>query len=108
MLILELMSKKNKSLRDLLQPYRERYFISGEINTKVASMTEVPKKLAAIEARYPDAEISRLDGISVDYPDWHFNVRGSNTEPLLRLNLEATTPAMMEKKRDEVLGIIRG
>jgi phosphomannomutase len=108
MLILELMSKKNKSLRDLLQPYRERYFISGEINTKVASMTEVPKKLATIEARYPDATIAHLDGMSVDYPDWHFNVRGSNTEPLLRLNLEATTPEMMEKKRDEVLAIIRG
>ena len=101
------MSNKNKSLRDLLQPLRERYFISGEINTKLASMTEVPKKLAAIEARYKDAEISRMDGISVDYPDWHFNVRGSNTEPLLRLNLEALSPDLMERKRDEVLDVIR-
>jgi phosphomannomutase len=71
-------------------------------------MNEVPKKLAAIEARYTDAQIAKMDGISVDYPDWHFNVRGSNTEPLLRLNLEAATPEMMEKKRDEVLSIIRG
>jgi phosphomannomutase len=71
-------------------------------------MDEVPKKLAAIEARYKDATLARLDGISVDYPDWHFNVRGSNTEPLLRLNLEAKTPEMMEKKRDEVLSVIRG
>jgi phosphomannomutase len=108
LLILELMSKKNQSLRDLLQPYRERYFISGEINTKLASILEVPKKLSAIESRYKNATIQRLDGVSVDYPDWHFNVRGSNTEPLLRLNLEATTPEMMEKKRDEVLDVIRG
>jgi phosphomannomutase len=108
LLILELMSKKNKSLRDLLQPLRERYFISGEINTKLGSMAEVPKKLSAIEGRYEDADISKLDGISIDYPDWHFNVRASNTEPLLRLNLEAATPEMMEQKRDEVLSVIRG
>ena len=108
LLILELMSKKNQSLRDLLRPYRERYFISGEINTKLKSMDDVPKKLAAIESRYKDATLERLDGISVDYPDWHFNVRGSNTEPLLRLNLEAQTPEVMEHKRDEVLEVIRG
>jgi phosphomannomutase len=108
LLMLELMSKKNQSLRDLLQPFRERYFISGEINTKVASMDDVPKKLAALEARYKDARIARLDGTSIDYPDWHCNVRGSNTEPLLRLNLEAATPELMEKKRDEVLSLIRG
>jgi phosphomannomutase len=107
LLMLELMSKKNQSLRDLLQPYRERYFISGEINTKLASMAEVPKKLGAIEQRYQDADIARLDGVSVDYPDWHFNVRASNTEPLLRLNLEAATPELMERRRDEVLDMIR-
>jgi phosphomannomutase len=108
LLILELMSKKGQPLRDLLAPFRERYFISGEINTKLASMAEVPRKLAAIESRYGDAEIARMDGISVDYPDWHFNVRASNTEPLLRLNLEAATPDLMEKRRDEVLRVIRG
>jgi phosphomannomutase len=107
LLILELMSKKNRSLRDLLQPFRERYFISGEINTKLGRIDEVPAKLAAIESRYKDAQIAHMDGVSVDYPDWHFNVRGSNTEPLLRLNLEAKTPEMMEKKRDEVLEVIR-
>jgi phosphomannomutase len=107
LLILELMSKKNQSLRDLLAPYRERYFISGEINTKLGSMNDVPAKLAAIEARYNDADIARMDGLSVDYPDWHFNVRASNTEPLLRLNLEAATPELMEKRRDEVLQLIR-
>jgi phosphomannomutase len=107
LLILELMSKKNQSLRELLQPFRERYFISGEINTTLTSMQEVPKKLAAIEARYADATLARMDGVSVDYPDWHFNLRPSNTEPLLRLNLEAASPALMEKKRDEVLALIR-
>jgi phosphomannomutase len=108
LLMLELMSKKNQSLRDLLQPFRRRYFISGEINTKLPSMQEVPRKLAAIEAHYKDAELARMDGLSVDYPDWHFNVRPSNTEPLLRLNLEAASPALMEQKRDEVLSLIRG
>jgi phosphomannomutase len=108
LLILELMSKKNQSLHELLRPLRERYFISGEINTKLASIDDAPKKLAAIEARYKDAQIAKMDGVSVDYPDWHFNVRGSNTEPLLRLNLEAATPELMEKKRDEVLDVIRG
>ncbi|NOT44667.1 MAG: phosphomannomutase/phosphoglucomutase [Acidobacteria bacterium] len=107
LLILELMSKKGLTLRQLLEPFRERYFISGEINTTLASMAEVPARLAAIEARYQDATVTRLDGVSVDYPDWHFNVRASNTEPLLRLNLEAATPALMAQRRDEVLGLIR-
>jgi phosphomannomutase len=71
-------------------------------------MQEVPKKLATIEARYADATLARMDGLSVDYSDWHFNVRPSNTEPLLRLNLEAASPEMMERRRDEVLELIRG
>ena len=108
LLMLELMSKKNQSLHQLVQPFREKYFISGEINTKVASMADVPTKLAAIESHYKDATLAHLDGLSVDYPGWHFNVRPSNTEPLLRLNLEAATPADMQKKRDEVLNLIRG
>jgi phosphomannomutase len=107
LLILELMSKKRKSLRDLLQPLRERYFISGEINTKVASMDRVQPKLDAIAARYKDGHVYTMDGVSVEYPDWHFNVRPSNTEPLLRLNLEALTVELMERKRDEVLELIR-
>jgi phosphomannomutase len=64
--------------------------------------------MAEIERRYSDGEISHLDGVSVDYPDWHFNVRPSNTEPLLRLNLESlASPEHMEEKRDEVLSLIR-
>jgi phosphomannomutase len=107
LLILELMSKKGQSLHELLKPLSQKYFISGEINTKLASMDQVPAKLVAIAAQYADGKQYQLDGISVEYPDWHFNVRPSNTEPLLRLNLEATTPAKMAEKRDEVLALIR-
>ncbi len=107
LLMLELMSKKAQSLHELLEPLRRRYFISGEINTKLPSMDAVPAKLELIAARYADGHQYTLDGISVVYPDWHFNVRPSNTEPLLRLNLEANTPRLMEEKRDEVIGMIR-
>ncbi len=108
LLILELMSKKGQSLHELLEPLRAKYFISGEINTKVASMKAVEDKLDGLAARYAGEHIYRLDGVSVESTDWHFNVRPSNTEPLLRLNLEATTQSMMEARRDEVLGFIRG
>jgi phosphomannomutase len=108
LLILELMSRKGLSLRDLLKPLRERYFISGEINTKVPSMDVVPKKIQALARAYSHGHVYELDGISVEFDDWHFNVRASNTEPLLRLNLEGTTPELMEKRRDQVLAIIRG
>ena len=108
LLILELMSKKGQSLHELLEPLSQKYFISGEINTKLKSMAEVPPKLVALAATYADApNLYELDGISAEYADWHFNVRASNTEPLLRLNLEATTPELMATKRDEVLALIR-
>jgi len=107
LLILELMSKKRQSLHELLEPLRRRYFISGEINTKLSSMDAVPARLDAIAAKYADGHQYKLDGLSVEYSDWHFNVRPSNTEPLLRLNLEAVTREMMEARRDEVLALIR-
>src|SRR5262245_39360375 len=107
LMILDLMSKKGMSLRDLLKPLREKYFISGEINTKVASMDVAAKKIEELKKRYADGNPYDLDGVSAEYADWHFNVRMSNTEPLLRLNLEGLTPEIMEKRRDEVLGIIR-
>jgi phosphomannomutase len=107
LLILELMSKKGLGLRDLLESLRSRYFISGEINTALSSMEAVPEKLVLIATRYGDGRQSSLDGISVEYADWHFNVRPSNTEPLLRLNLEASTPQLMAEKRDELLALIR-
>jgi phosphomannomutase len=108
LLILELMSKKGLSLRDLLKPLRERYFISGEINTKVSSMAAIEEKIARLASEYAHGNVYYMDGISVEFDDWHFNVRASNTEPLLRLNLEGLTPEVMERRRDEVLGIIRG
>jgi phosphomannomutase len=108
LLILELMSRKGQTLEELLAPLRARYFISGEINTKVASMEAVNEKLDALVARYSNGRVYTIDGVSAEFPDWHFNVRPSNTEPLLRLNLEAKTPELMERKRDEVLAVIRG
>ncbi len=109
LLILELMSRKGQTLHQLLAPLREKYFISGEINTKVADISLVPQKLAALAAHdvYAKGHTYTLDGFSAEFPEWHFNVRGSNTEPMLRLNLEATTQKLMEEKRDEVLAFIR-
>jgi phosphomannomutase len=107
LLILELMSRKNQTLAQLLEPLRAKYFISGEINTRVNSMAVVDAKLRDLTNRYGHGHTYTLDGFSAEFPDWHFNVRPSNTEPLLRLNLEAQTQAMMETRRDEVLAIIR-
>ena len=104
LLLLELVCGSGKKLSELLAPYRAKYFISGEINSKVA---DVPRALSLLEERYKDGRVSKLDGVSVDYDSWHFNVRGSNTEPLLRLNLEAYTQGEMEQRRDEVLALIR-
>jgi phosphomannomutase len=107
LLMLELMSKKGQSLHQLVEPLRRKYFISGEINTKLPTMAAVPAKLEAIALHYATGHQYTLDGISIEYPEWHFNVRPSNTEPLLRLNLEAKTEVLMAEKRDEVLGLIR-
>jgi phosphomannomutase len=107
LLMLELMSRKGQTLHELLAPLRSKYFISGEINTKMPDMRVVQEKVDALSARYADAKTYTMDGVSVEYPDWHFNVRASNTEPLIRLNLEATTEQQMEQKRDEVLAFIR-
>lgn len=104
LLVLELVSRSGKKLSELLAPLRAKYFISGEINSKVP---DVPAVLARIENRYADGRVTKLDGVSVDYPSWHFNVRGSNTEPLIRLNLEAMSRDEMERRRDEVLALIR-
>ena len=105
LLMLELLCVDGRSLGELMAEFRSRYFISGEINSEVADQEA---KMEEIAGRYGDGELTRLDGISIDYPDWHFNVRPSNTEPLLRLNLESlVSPEDMEAKRDEVLGLIR-
>jgi phosphomannomutase len=107
LLILELMSRKGMTLRELLAPLREKYFISGEINTKVSDMRKAQQKIDGLSAKYQAGKVYTMDGVSVEFDDWHFNVRGSNTEPMLRLNLEATTQQLMEQKRDEVLAYIR-
>jgi phosphomannomutase len=107
LLILELMSIKGQTLRELLTPLREKYFISGEINTKLKDMSLIPAKLDLLSSKYTDGKVYTMDGVSAEYDDWHFNVRASNTEPMLRLNLEATTQELMERKRDEVLALIR-
>jgi phosphomannomutase len=105
LVLLELVSRSGKRLSELLAPFRERYFISGEINCTV---TDVPLKLQELKERYRDSalRVSHMDGISFEFEDWHFNVRPSNTEPLLRLNLEALSQSTMEERRDEVLALI--
>ncbi len=105
LLMLELLSASEPPLSELVDEFRSRYFISGEINSEVADQEGKMRELAE---RYSDGDVSWLDGVSVDYPDWHFNVRPSNTEPLLRLNLESLrSREHMERKRDEVLAVIR-
>jgi phosphomannomutase len=108
LLVLEKLSVEGKTMSELLEPYRSKYFISGEINSEVA---DGEAKMAELEEHYgglDGAKVTHVDGVSVDFPDWHFNVRASNTEPLLRLTLESlVSPEDMEAKRDEMLGRIR-
>jgi phosphomannomutase len=105
LIIMEMLSKKKAKLSDLLKPLEAHYFISGEINTRISG--EVKAKMQELADTFNDGQVEWFDGVSVTYPDWHFNVRPSNTEPLLRLNLEAKSKALMEEKRDQVLEIIR-
>jgi phosphomannomutase len=105
LLMLELVSKRGRKLSEILRPFRGTYFITGELNTPVP---DVAVKLQELKERFgPEGRVSHLDGVSVDAEDWHMNVRPSNTEPLLRLNLEARSKEQMERKRDEVLEVIR-
>jgi phosphomannomutase len=104
LLVLELLSVRGKKMSELLAPYRDRYFISGEINSTV---TDQEAKMKEIAARYADGDVTWLDGVSVDCGTWHFNVRPSNTEPLLRLNLEGSTREEMEGHTEELLDLIR-
>jgi phosphomannomutase len=106
LLMLELVSKRGVALSELLRPLRERYFLTGELNTPVP---DVALKLQELKEHFAtEGEISHLDGVSVTAEKWHMNVRPSNTEPLLRLNLEALDRELMEAKRDEALAVIRG
>lgn len=103
LVVLELVSREHKPVSALLKPL-DRRFRSGEINSRVA---DVPAKLEQLVFAFPDAHVDRLDGITIEYPDWWCNVRPSNTEPLLRLNVEADSRDLLEKKRDHVLKLIR-
>jgi phosphomannomutase len=102
--VMNLMAKTGKPISQLVQDLR-RYSHSGEINSEVNNKEAVMEKLKDV---YSDGELTQLDGIKISYEDWWFNVRPSNTEPVLRLNLEAKNKGMMIEKRDEVLKIIRG
>ncbi len=104
LLVLELLSVREKKMSELLEPFRDKYFISGEINSTV---DDTDAKIRAIAERYADCEVTWLDGVSVDCGTWHFNVRPSNTEPLLRLNLEAFSQEEMDAHTEEVLALIR-
>jgi phosphomannomutase len=104
LMILELLGKTGAKLSTLLRPLREHYFLSGEVNSRVA---DVEAAMERLEGRYRDGRVTKMDGLSIDYDDWHFNVRPSNTEPLLRLNVEAYSQEAMERRRDEVLALIR-
>ncbi len=103
--ILEMLSKKKAKLSELLQPLEAEYFISGEINTRISG--EPKEKMQELAEIFDEGTVEWLDGVSVTFYDWHFNVRPSNTEPLLRLNLEAKSKGLMEEKRDQILEIIR-
>jgi phosphomannomutase len=103
LVVIELMSRENKKISALLAPLDSRRR-SGEINSRV---DDIPAKLAELEAHYADAQIDHLDGVTIQYADWWCNVRSSNTEPLLRLNVEADTPELLERKIAELLAMIR-
>ena len=102
-MLANLICAKKCRVSELAKPLR-KYFSSGEINSKVADVAPI---LAEIKAKYADGNMFELDGISSEYERWWFNVRASNTEPLLRLIVEADTRELMEAKRDELLAIIR-
>ena len=104
MQMLEYLSVNSSKLSEAIAPVMAKYFISGEINTEIVDKTG---KMNQIAEHYKDGTQSRLDGIAVEYPNWRFCVRPSNTESLLRLTLEAKSQQLMEQKRDEVLALIR-
>ena len=102
--IAEFISTSSKKLSEIMNPVLQKYLISGEINIEVKDNEKI---FRTIEEKYSDAQIDKLDGISIEYQDWRANVRASNTEPIMRLNVEAKSQQLMEEKRDELLSIIR-
>jgi len=103
-LIMEMMTKYNKTMSELALPFTSKYFTPGEINFETQRKDEI---MTALEEKYKNGIVDHFDGLSVEYPQWRFNVRKSNTEPLLRLNLEARSKEAMEQKKEEVVGLIK-
>jgi phosphomannomutase len=101
--VLEVLSEENKPLSEVLAPLR-RYWASGEINSEVADKEAATKKVAAM---FPKDQQDWTDGLTVEFDDWWLNLRPSNTEPLLRLNVEARDAKLGQEKRDELLDVIR-
>jgi phosphomannomutase len=108
LVVLEAVSRAKRKTSDIFAPYFEQYFISGEINMPIGSGADTAAVLARVEAKYADAKLERTDGLSVEYPGWRANVRPSNTEPLLRVNVEARDEAVMRRKTEEILALVRG
>ncbi len=106
LLILKLLSSTGKSLGELVGSMIEKYPCSGEVNSTVADVKSV---IAKVEEAYGHGVVTKIDGLSVEFPTWRFNLRGSNTEPVLRLNVETRgDAALMKQKTEELLAIIRG
>jgi len=104
-MMLEFLSKQDKTLSEVMNElFWQKYFVSGEINTKVDSVSAILEKA---KEKYADGEIDETDGISMEFSDWRFNLRGSNTEPLIRLNVEAKSKGLMEEKTKELLEMIK-
>jgi phosphomannomutase len=104
--LMDLLTKSDKTLAQMIDELEKKYFISGEINTKGVDSQAVFAELEEVYGSEAN-QVLHVDGVSIIFDDWHFNVRASNTEPLVRLNLEATNKQLMEEKRDEVLALIR-
>ncbi|MDO8664046.1 MAG: phosphomannomutase/phosphoglucomutase [Candidatus Liptonbacteria bacterium] len=107
LLILEIVSQSRKKVSEIFEPYFSKYFISGEINTKLDLNQRAGDILAELEKKYRDAKIEHTDGLSVEYPDWRANIRTSNTEPLLRLNVEGKSQDIVDGKTREILSAFR-
>lgn len=106
LLMLEIISKSGKKVSELFEPYFKKYFISDEINIPMESAKQVEEAITKIEYKYSDANITRVDGISIEYSKWRANIRSSNTQPLLRINVEAKNEELKNQKLEELIAIL--
>ncbi|HUX36080.1 MAG TPA: phosphomannomutase/phosphoglucomutase [Candidatus Paceibacterota bacterium] len=105
LLVLEIVSKSGKKVSEIFEPYFSKYFISGEINTRLDADRNPADIFTDLEKKYGDAKIEHIDGLSVEYADWRANIRASNTEPLLRLNVEGKSQGIVDEKTKEILSL---